>query len=140
MALLDIDALPQVAVGFMNEDHREEARLLNAVTSALGALKAGKGSRAEVARAWRALDAHTREHFAREERAMAQTGFPPYDVHRGEHELVLSAMDAELRAFEDGGDVARLARYVERSMPDWLRRHIETMDSVTARFLAARGV
>jgi len=140
MAQLDIDALPQVAVGFMNEDHREEARLLNAVTAALTALRDGRGGRAEVTRAWRALEQHTRAHFAREERAMAQTDFPPFEVHRAEHELVLSAMEAELSAFEEVGEVARLARYVEIAMPAWFLRHIETMDFVTARFLAARGV
>jgi hemerythrin len=71
---------------------------------------------------------------------MEETRFPPLEVHRAEHRLVLSAMEAEARAFDEGGDVARLARYVERAMPDWLLRHIETMDSVTARYLAARGV
>jgi hemerythrin len=140
MSLLDIDALPQVAVGFMNEDHREEARLLNAVTAALTSLLDGKGGRPEVTRAWRALEQHTRAHFAREERAMAQTRFPPFEVHRAEHELVLAAMEAELKAFEEDGEAERLARYVESAMPDWLRRHIETMDYVTARFLAAHGV
>jgi hemerythrin len=140
MAQLDIDALPQVAVAFMNADHREEARLLNAVTAALAALRGGQGARAEVTRRWSALVQHTRQHFAREERAMEETRFPPLEVHRAEHRLVLSAMEAEARAFDEGGDVARLARYVERAMPDWLLRHIETMDSVTARYLAACGV
>ena len=140
MAQIDIDALPQVAVGFMNEEHREEARLLNAVTAAVTAMRDRQGARAEVTRAWRALERHTRAHFAREERAMVETGFPPYEVHRAEHELVLAAMEAELSAFEEGGEAERLARYVESAMPDWLRHHIETMDYVTARFLAAHGV
>ena len=140
MAQLDIDALPQVAVAFMNEDHREEARLLNAVTAALTAVCDGRGGRAEVTRTWRALEQHTRAHFAREERAMIQTNFPPFEVHRAEHELVLAAMEAELRAFEEGGEAERLTRYVDSAMPDWLHRHIETMDFVTARYLAAHGV
>ena len=139
MAQLDIDALPQVAVGFMNEEHREEARLLNAVTAALTAMLGGPGEPARVTRAWLALEQHTRAHFAREERAMVQVGFPPFEVHKAEHELVLAAMEGELQAFEQDGDAARLARYVESAMQDWLRRHIETMDFVTARVLAAHG-
>lgn len=137
---LDPDALPQVAVGFMNADHREEARLLGAVVTALAALRERRGGRPEVARAWAGLVQHTRAHFAREERAMEQTRFPPLEMHCAEHALVLAAMDAEARAFEEGGEPAHLARYVEQAMPDWLRRHIETMDSVTARYLAAHGV
>ncbi len=139
MSTLDPDALPQVAVAFMNSDHREEARRLVALTAALSALREGRGDRGEVTRLWAALVRHTREHFAREERAMEETRFPPREVHRAEHELVLSAMETEEQAFLDGGDAARLARYVERALPDWLHRHIETMDLVTARFLAARG-
>ena len=138
--MLDVDALPQVEVAFMNADHREEARLLNALTEALAALREGRGGQGEVTRRWAALLQHTREHFAREERAMEETQFPPLEIHRAEHELVLSAMEAEAHAFDEGGDAARLARYVERAMPAWLLRHIETMDLVTARFLAARGV
>ncbi|GEJ58529.1 bacteriohemerythrin [Anaeromyxobacter diazotrophicus] len=139
MSTLDPDALPEVAVAFMNADHREEARRLVALTEALSALSQGRGDRGEVVRRWTALVQHTREHFAREERAMEQTRFPPRDVHRAEHELVLSAMETEEQAFLQDGDAARLARYVDRALPDWLRRHIETMDLVTARFLAARG-
>ena len=140
MITLDPDALPQVTVAFMNADHRDEARLLGAVVTALAALRERRGGRAEVARAWAALAQHTRAHFAREERAMEQTRFPPLEVHRAEHDLVLAAMDSEARAFEEGGEPARLARYVEQAMPDWLLRHIETMDAVTARYLAEHGV
>jgi hypothetical protein len=65
MPLLDPDAIPQVALPFMADDHREEARLL--------------------------------------------------------------------------GDAARLWTYVSEAVPAWLVGHVQTMDLMTSRFVAARG-
>jgi hemerythrin len=137
---LDPDSVPRVEVAFMNRDHLEEARLLNEVVDALERLRAGAEKREKVASNWRALATFTRDHFAREERAMAQSGFPPLAAHQGEHQLLLAAMDTEVRAFEQGGDLDRLTRYVAVALPAWLLEHIETMDRITARFLAERVV
>jgi hemerythrin len=137
---LDPDSVPQVEVAFMNRDHLEEARLLNEVFESLERLRAGAEKREKVASTWRALASFTRDHFAREERAMAQSGFPPLVAHQGEHQLLLAAMDTEVRAFDEGGDLERLTRYVAVALPAWLLEHIETMDRITARFLAERVV
>ena len=139
MAQLDIDALPQVAVGFMNEDHREEARLLNAVTAALSALCEGRragGGDAGLARAGAPHPGALRAGGARHgpDRLPALRGAPG----RARARALRHGGGAErLRGGRRGG---RLARYVEIAMPAWFLRHIETMDFVTARFLAARGV
>ncbi len=136
MAYVDPVTLPQVAVAFMNDDHRAEARLLNDISEALEALREGRGGKSEVDAAWRALTLHMRAHFDREEQAMSRAKYPGYDVHRSEHKLMLAAMDAEARAFEVGGDADCLARYVESAMPAWLVHHIEATDSATAEYLA----
>jgi hemerythrin len=137
---LDPDALPQVEVGFMHRDHLEEARLLNEVVDGLERLRAGTEKREKVVSTWRALASFTRDHFAREERAMAQSGFPPLEAHRSEHQLLLAAMDSEVRTFEQGGDLERLTRYVAVALPAWFLEHIEKMDQVTSRFLSERVV
>jgi hemerythrin len=140
MDLVDLSSIPQVQLGFMNEDHREEARLLNALAGALSALRSGAGTRDGVLAAWVPLERHTREHFAREDAAMREAGFPAYPVHHGEHERVLAEMSEEARAFADGGDAGRLWTYVSEAVPAWFVRHIQTMDDVTARFVSARPV
>jgi hemerythrin len=138
MPLVDLDAIPQVPLDFINDDHREEARLLNELAEAVGALRAGGGSAAAVAERFAALDAHTREHFAREEEAMRRAAFPPYPMHKGEHDRVLAEMAAEGRRFQDRGDAARLWTYVSETVPSWFVGHIQSMDLITARFIATR--
>jgi hemerythrin len=139
MSIVDVDAIPEVALAFMNEDHAVEARLLNQLGAALAALRAGSGTAGAVLERFAALDAHTREHFAREEAAMERAHFPPAPVHRAEHEMVLHEMADEGRRFRESGDAERLWAYVSQAVPAWFVGHIQSMDAVTARFVARQG-
>lgn len=135
MPLVDLPAIPQVPLAFMNDDHAEEARRLNALADAIVALREGTGSKAEVLARWQALERHTREHFERENEAMRKAAFHAYPVHAGEHERVLAEMASEAAAFAEDGDAERLWIYVSQAVPAWFVRHIQTMDHVTARFV-----
>jgi hemerythrin len=134
--LVDLAAIPQVPLAFMNEDHAEEARLLNALADALSKLRAGEGTKEDVLGRWQALERHTREHFERENEAMRAVAFHAYPVHAGEHERVLAEMAGEAGAFAASGDAERLWVYVTQAVPAWFVRHIQTMDHVTARFVS----
>jgi hemerythrin len=138
MPLVDLDAIPQVPLDFVNADHREEARLLNAVAEAVDALDAGRAAAATALESLAALRDHTAAHFGREDDAMRRTGFPAFPVHHAEHVRVLAELDDEIRRFAATGDVARLRAWVLGDVPEWFRNHIETMDLVTARFVASR--
>jgi len=139
MPIVDLDAIPQVALDFIDADHREEARLLNELGEAISAHRAGRSGPEPVLASFEALYVHTREHFAREEEAMLRSGFPPLAIHRAEHERVLIELAEEGQAFDEGGDAARLATYVGRSVPTWFENHILTMDLITARYVSTRG-
>jgi hemerythrin len=139
MSAIDLELIPQVPLAFVNADHREEALLLNGLVEAVAALRADQGSAAAVLQAFGVLDRHTREHFAREEAAMRESGFPPYLIHKAEHDRVLAEMGAEGRGFAEAGDVERLFAYATQVLPAWFFQHIETMDLATARFIGARG-
>lgn len=138
MPLVDLDAIPQVPLDFVNADHREEGRLLNGVAEALDALDAGRGSAAAVGASLAALRDHTAAHFGREDDAMRRTAFPAYPVHHAEHARVLAELDDEIRRFAGTGDAGRVRAWVLGDVPEWFRNHIETMDLVTARFVASR--
>jgi hemerythrin len=135
---IDLEHLPQLPIAFMNADHLREGRLVNEVEDALEAHRRGEGTLASVLERLSVLAVHTREHFMREETAMRESGFPAYPVHRAAHDQVLAQMDAEARAFRDGGDGARLSRYLAEALPGWFANHVRTMDTVTAAFLARR--
>jgi hemerythrin len=140
MPLPDPAALPQVALRFMNEDHAAEAVLLADLADALRALRAGTGPAAPVHARLEALASHTREHFEREEATMRDARFPPYPVHKAEHDRVLAELEREARLFAERGDAERLLGYVTETVPAWFVGHIQSMDQVTARFAAAQGV
>lgn len=101
MPLVDLDAIPQVPLDFINADHREEGRLLNELADALDAFEAGHGDLAAVTARLTALRDHTAAHLT--------------------------------------SDAARLRAWVLGDVPQWFVNHIETMDLVTARFVASRG-
>jgi hemerythrin len=136
--LVDLEKIPQVALGFVNDDHREEGRLLNELGAAVRAHRDGKASVENVLHRFEELFVHTREHFGREEAAMQRVGFPPYPMHKAEHDRVLEELEAEGEHFRETGDTARLWKYVSDAVPAWFLGHIQSMDHVTAAFVAMR--
>jgi hemerythrin len=139
MPRLDVDAanLPDPPIADLNADHAREVALVKALEDALEAHATGAGPVAQVLERLSLLAVQTREHFLREESMMREARFPAYPVHKAEHDRVLAEMDAEARAFRAAGDTERLARYVGERLPQWLERHVRTMDAVTARFVAS---
>ena len=139
MSHVDLAAIPQVALPFMNDDHVEEGRLLNAAIDATKAHVGGKVPVESVLHGYEALLQHTQEHFGREEEAMRRAGFPAYAVHKGEHDRVVDEMEAEETHFRETGDTKRLLAYLSEAVPAWFVAHIQSMDTVTAQFVTMRG-
>ncbi|WP_165873553.1 bacteriohemerythrin [Parasulfuritortus cantonensis] len=127
--------IPRVAVEFMNSDHDHAAEQLADMLAALPTYGAAPAALAEACRAF--LD-HNREHFAREEEAMQATGFPPYPVHKQEHERALAWL-ADFTAGVAAGspDADAVNRVVGQEIPAWFIQHIQTMDFVTANWIAS---
>ena len=136
--LIDPDQVPHLAVQFMNEDHAEEARLVNAVSDQLAALRAGRAAADAVKAALESLYVHTREHFAREEAAMRDASFPAFSFHQAEHVRILGELGEAQRRFAESGAIEQLESYLA-TLPPWLDQHIRSMDAVTARYVAEWG-
>lgn len=137
--LIDPDQLPRLAVSFMNQDHAEEARLINAVADEVKALRAGgNGGRDRVQAALEALYQHTRAHFSREESAMTEASFPAYSFHQAEHVRLLGELGEAQRRFRETGEGDPLAAYLA-TFPSWFEQHITSMDAATARYVAEWG-
>ncbi|MBI5005680.1 MAG: hemerythrin family protein [Nitrosomonadales bacterium] len=126
---------PQVALDFMNRDHAEfvglRAQLLELIATA--------PPDARVDKLLDELLEHTRHHFAAEERLMQEVGFPPYAMHKGDHDSVLANMTAKVERWRQGHDAALLREWLERDVGDWFVNHVSTMDFVTAGFIKAQG-
>ena len=125
---------PQVALDFMNRDHAEFVALRDQL---LGLLS----SKAHTAKVDTLLDElleHTRRHFAEEERLMQETRFPPYRMHKEEHDNVLTDMSAQIKRWKQGRDAAALRDWLDHNVGDWFVNHVRTMDLVTAGFIAMK--
>lgn len=136
MSICAILDLPQLPVAFMNEDHVHAAEQWQEMAAALAEYP---DRPARLLAACEAFLDHSREHFRREEEAMHACGFPPYAVHKQEHDRVLVWLESLRDSVRAGEEMARLRELVEREVPAWLEQHVRTMDQVTARWIAARG-
>lgn len=128
--------IPQLPVAFMNEDHQHAAVQLQAMQAALPLYNA---DRTPLAQACRAFLDHNRAHFAREEAAMQASGFPPYPMHKAEHDRVLGWLEKLATEIEAGLPDAAVRQAVERDIPTWFDQHILTMDRVTAAWIAVHA-
>lgn len=128
--------LPELPVAFMNEDHAHAAEQWREMASALAEYPARP---ARLVAACDAFLRHNREHFEREEAAMLSSGFPPYPVHKQEHDRVLAWIEELLDSIRAGEDPALLHDVIQRDLLAWLQQHVQTMDLVTARWIASRN-
>ncbi len=133
MPFLSSSDIPSVALESMNQVHFEEIELLNALADTL---EEESSSDEAVDAALEALVAHTREHFASEEDKMRRGGFPPYPIHKGEHERQLTVVAKVVEDWRTARDRDALRRFVREELPAWVVHHIQTMDAMTAQFLA----
>ncbi|MFA5081459.1 MAG: hemerythrin family protein [Hydrogenophilaceae bacterium] len=127
--------IPRLPVNFMNEDHDHAAEQLETM---LATLPVYAENHAMLAQACRAFLDHNREHFAREEEAMRVTGFPPYTVHKGEHDRALAWLDDLTNSIASGGpDSDTVRQVIEHDIPAWFIQHIQTMDWATANWISS---
>ena len=127
--------LPEVALPAMNRVHEEELQLLDRLAQVLE-----QGDEAAIDRWLETFSAHLEAHFRGEEERMERAGFPPYPVHRAEHERMRGEFARVRETWREGRDAAALAQWFYGDYCDWLETHVATMDQVTAAFLAAQGV
>jgi hemerythrin len=122
---------PQLALDFMNRDHAD----FIAMRSRLLELIVERPQEAEVDTLLDELLDHTRHHFAEEERLMRDTRFPPYAMHKNEHDHVLAEMSAKIERWKQGRDGAALRDWLDQAVGNWFVTHVSTMDLVTAGFI-----
>ena len=104
--------------------------MINAISKALENQEIEK-----VSTMMQELVEHTVAHFAGEEEMMREKMFPPYPVHKGEHDRALNELRVVAQNFEETKDTKALKNYIDAILSPWLIQHIETLDTVTAMFL-----
>lgn len=114
--------------GVMDDTHREFIDLLNRLGEAQGEA---------VLPAIDEFIAHTREHFAQEQRWMESIPFPPIHCHVNEHAGVLQICD-EVRTRVANGET-RFAQVLAQAVGEWFENHAATMDTVLSMVMKEKG-
>jgi len=125
------EQLPMVAMPSMNDTHLEDVILINQLSAA-----AQSKNFAATKIFLEELVEHTIAHFSGEEAMMKEHNFPPYQIHKAQHDRVLQEIKNVTKIFSEGeGDFSLVTAYVDGSLTPWLIDHIQTLDTVTAIFL-----
>ena len=122
---------PQVALDFMNRDHAEFTKMHENILNLLRQ----EDAREELDAALLTLLEHTQQHFSAEEQAMQAAQFPPYPMHKMEHDRVLVILTQQVTAWQQTRDVAALREFLEVALAQWFTQHVGMMDRVTAQYL-----
>ncbi|WP_026802782.1 hemerythrin family protein [Aliarcobacter lanthieri] len=134
--LLNKDNLPLVDMDFMNETHFEDVDLLNELFAKIEEFENDSSDKNfEILKLkYKEWVNHTVNHFATEEEEMQKKGFFAYPFHKGEHDNNLAEIRAVWDSFEHSKNIEELKNYIEFDVINWLINHIQSMDTVTARF------
>lgn len=122
---------PQVDLDFMNRDHAEFTKMHAHILNLLNQENAGE----EVDAALAHLLQHTQHHFAEEEQVMQAAQFPPYPMHKMEHDRVLAILTQQVNAWQQTRDGEVLREFLEVALTQWFTQHVGMMDKVTAKYI-----
>lgn len=136
MSVISKNELHQVAMEFMNDVHAQDVDIINELDHLINLYNEDSSDANATA-----IDAqyenwfeHTLDHFEGEEIKMLELNFPPYAMHKAEHEKALTQMEHIYRAWKEKRDINYLKEYISKEIPLWLNNHIQTMDTITAMF------
>jgi len=130
MVPLEWTAALEVGHPEIDADHRAMVCLLNRLHAA-----SSRSDRAAVRIELAALEALTRDHFAREERLMLDIRYPFAARHQKEHVHLFDEIGAQIDDLNEGLlGAAAIAQFIRR----WLMDHVETSDRQLCAALARR--
>ncbi len=139
MPVVDKSSICVVEVDSMNRIHYEEADMLNELDELMQAHEAGNTSDDALDAKLDEFLQHMTAHFRGEEVQMQAINFPPYPIHKSEHDAQIALANEKIDAWKQSRELEPLAAYLRIELPQWLDQHIATMDKVTARFFAMNG-
>lgn len=138
MTFIDQSEIPVVALEEMNVVHFEEVDIINQLDELIKADMVPDEKNKLINNKLQELQTHTVAHFANEERLMRLHDFPPYPIHKYNHDQLLVELATIINNWELHNDIEELKTYLKTGLKDWLANHIASLDTVTAMFLKER--
>jgi hemerythrin-like metal-binding protein len=134
MALLTWNPDMSVGVRVLDEDHKKLIAMINELHASM----LQGHSHEVVGGVLRRLANYTVEHFQREEKLFAQTGYPAAAGHKREHEKLKAQVMVEIQKFQAGS--ASIGMETLTFLRDWLKHHIQESDKAYGPHLNSHGV
>jgi hemerythrin-like metal-binding protein len=129
------DARLSVGHPGIDAQHREIFRRFSDLAEGMAA-----GNDAELGGLFEFLGDYAVEHFAAEERLMAQTAYPGANVHAAAHARFVREYAELVGLWRANGATHGVAVKTRTWIEDWLRSHISGVDLALARYLRGRRV
>lgn len=130
MPFIEWDACYSVHHAALDHDHQRLVEIINRLYDASGTA----AQPAAIGQTLTALRRYVRTHFAREERIMAEAGYPDLEAHvQGHRRIEASLADIEslYACSPEELDVERVLDFLK----DWLLNHILKADAAYTPFL-----
>ena len=138
--MFELEDLPEVALGGLNDLHAEEVEMINRLAELAGEVMASPESEGEA----QEIDAllglfreHVEEHFDVEQTNMANTKYDGLADHKAEHDAIREVLENLVGAWQQSRDAAPLVTFFESYLPEWFIDHVGTFDVPTAEHVAA---
>lgn len=135
--LINKQQLPLVDMDNMNDVHFEDVDIINELYELIVQYEANESDELfeKINKQYELWFEHTVQHFKNEEEMMLEKGFFAYEMHKYEHSRALEIMENVYEYWKNGKDINALKKYIQVDLIEWLVNHIQTMDTVTAKFL-----
>jgi len=123
--------LPKVSFNDMNIVHLEEVAIINELLAAIENSNETK----TITEILEKLLEHMQEHFSYEENMLKTKSFGMFDIHRNDHNRIMGETRMAYMNWRNFKDKDSLKEFIEDDFIEWLKLHIQAMDSVAADFL-----
>ena len=137
MALLYAEQVEYMDLEEMQETHEDEIKILNEVEQLASKYGMDKSNLSELEAKLDEYIAHVKAHFSNEEVLMEKHDFPHFEMHKMAHDMFLMDLNYAIRQWKEFHDIDKIINFVYKS-PEWIVMHINSVDAVTARYLAQK--
>jgi len=129
--MVEFDPVLLTGIDEIDRQHRELFDRLGALIEA----SRQRRSREEVLRLIEFLGSYVVEHFAAEEREMADGGYPRLEGHRLEHRQFVKELEVLRHELETEGPTPLFVIHVGNRVTEWLREHIYRTDRLLGAWI-----
>lgn len=113
-----------IGVPKIDDQHR---KLITAIDELMEACTKMQG-RETIGKTLDFVVSYAKEHFADEEKLQLQYAYPQITAHKNMHALFISDVSALVRDFEQNGPTVALTGKINKTLVDWLIKHISVED------------